>query len=165
MTDLPAVTWLLGLSVIATPGTPQSPRALQGLDALAADRSLIPSPEVERARALRAQAGEAETALRGVGGVQDARVVIGDSAISVVVRHDPGPAPLTVQSVRSLVTTALPPDLPGPVNVLLSAAPPRAPARPPARPPQGLLLAVGALCAGLGAWVITRSVARRPPPD
>ena len=144
------------LALCAAPAAASAP---EGLDALAADRSLIPTKEVERARALRARAGEAEAALRRIGGVQDVRVVLGDPGVSVVVRHAPGPAPVTVGAVRSIVRATLP-DTPGEaVQVLLSAAPASTPA-PPA-PPTALLAVLGLLCLGLGGWAASRSVGRR----
>ncbi len=138
--------------LLATLGAPE------GLDALAADDSLIPTKEVERARALRAEAGEAEAALRRVSGVQEARVVRGASTVNVVLRHDPGPPPLSDGDVRAIVLAALSTPPPGAVDVLFSAGPPP---DVPAGGPGPLVPILGLLCLGLGGWAARRSVLRR----
>lgn len=135
--------------------------APSGLDALAADRGLIPSPQVEQARAVRAQAEEAETALGQIAGVRAARVILGDSGVAVVVRHDPGAAPVTADGVRAIVAVALPLADPETVEVVLSAAAPEPVVPSAGRANRGLLAALGLVCVGLGGWVATRSVARR----
>lgn len=132
----------------------------EGLDRLAAHSGLIPPPEVENARALRAQAGEAEAALRRIAGVRQVRVVRGKDRATVVLRHARGQPPSDMPAIRRLVSDALAGLKAGSVEVILSEAPP--PPKPLESPrrswPLGLLL--GGACAALGGWVATRSVRR-----
>ncbi len=128
---------------------------------MAADDSLVPAPEVERARARRAEAGEAEAALRRIAGVTRVRVVRGPTRASAVITHTAGPPPATGAQVRRVVSLALGDLTPEAVDVVWSEAPPPPPPAEPARRPSalGVLLALG--CATLGGWMARRSVARR----
>lgn len=135
--------------------------APEGLDALAADDSLIPAPEVERARARRAEAGEAEAALRRISGILGVRVVRGPTAASAIITHAAGAPPATGAQVRRVVSQALGDLSPDAIEVVWSeASPPPPPAEAPRRPSAlGVVLALA--CATLGGWVARRSVARR----
>jgi len=135
--------------------------APEGLDLLADDKSLVPSPEVERARARRAEAGEAEAALRRIAGVTRVRVVRGPTRASAVITHDAGPPPATGAQVRRVVSQALGDLTPDAVDVVWSEAPPPPPPTEPARRPSALGGLLALACATLGGWLATRSVDRR----
>ena len=128
---------------------------------MAADDSLVPAPEVERARARRAEAGEAEAALRRIAGVTRVRVVRGPTRASAIITPAAGPPPATGAQVRRLVSQALGDLTPDAVDVVWSEAPSSPRPVEPARRPSALGVLLALACATLGGWMARRSVARR----
>jgi len=166
----------------APPPAPPPP-APGGLEALAREDPLVPSPDVDAARRVRALAGEVETALLAVDRVSKARVLLslpgrlapGTARAAVVVRWEGGAPPLSEETVRRLTAAAVPGLEPAAVDVVLSAA---APAATPAcdlvrvgpltvtRGSRGPLLGIvgglAGLCLLLALWLVRRGLSRRP---
>lgn len=110
------VAVVLALAVGCAPSPPEPRARPEGLDALAARDGLLPGPAVEEARRVRAIAGEVEAALRRIGGVVDARVLLSLPGLSlrrpppraaVVVRYEGDSPPLPASRIQGLVAAAV----------------------------------------------------------